>query len=207
MSRRLEELDIDTLTQICVFLDPLSLGRLTSTCRALRKATSQNEVWKRVTRDRWRLLNWPVKQGCGAVSDAAQAGQTPDPQGEHVCNVYHRLYSSNNSWNTDEFTSLQYPQAGRVCDFCVSRPSTHQALPGSHRVYILRDRLLDVWEPGSDTILKSVPLPKHLQYQAITETTPSTIAAARWDSGSIDIFSTLAEPELQPHATWHSPVK
>ena len=205
MSRRLQELDTDTLTQICAFLDPVSLGRLTCTCRALRAATSQNQVWKRVTRDRWRLLNWRVNQSCRAVSDAAQAGQRPDSQGEVTSNMYHRLYSTNNSWDTDEFVSLQYAQEGSVYDFCVSRPSTHHELPGSnHRVYILRDRFLDVWEPGSNKALQCIPL-QFNYHQAITETTAGTIAAARVESGSIDIISTLAEPELQLRATWHNP--
>ena len=199
MSCRLQELDVDTLTQICAFLDPVSLGRLTCTCKALWAATSQNQVWKRVTGDRWRLLNWRVSQSCCAVSNAAQAGQKAESQSEVSCNTHHRLYSSNNLWDTNEFVRLQYPQEGCVYDFCVSSPSTH------HRIYILRDRFLDVWEPGSNKTPQSIPLLLNY-HQAITETTPGTIAAARADCGSIDIFPTLAEPELQSHATWHNPL-
>lgn len=66
-SCRLHGLDTDTHTRISACLDPVSLARLSCTCKAWQAVASQNELWKRHTTNRWRFLNWPIAQDRSAA--------------------------------------------------------------------------------------------------------------------------------------------
>ena len=186
----LQKLDVDCKVMICAFLDPVSLARLSCTCRDWHATSVKDHLWQQIAQDRWRFIN------CTYTSCVSIQGHNPQAasKGAATQHDWHRLYARNNQWNTSQLQKSQFQTPGSVYDFSMSRtPRTATNLDtcdSDNKVYILQVDSLHIWDPSGNVLPSSFTL--SATYDKLIETAPGIVAATRQRlNDHIDILPVL----------------
>ena len=117
---KLCRLDQNLLSLIAAHLEPVSLAKLSCTCKHLRETASTSQLWERLSTDRWRFLNWHTLAASQSSTCAAddcngqpRSSVKSDTSTPAFTRSFHKLYASNNSWSHERSSGNNLPPISR----------------------------------------------------------------------------------------------
>lgn len=211
---QLRLLDLESLTRVCLRLDPVSLANFSCTSRELRDVCFQTCLWERLSKHRWQHTNADLCDPAPGLSESQQgtclARNTSSRQPLRKPSVdFRRVYASNNGWtpvNLQETCRHALPPE-TTWAFCVSRAPASQFCSGTGDALYTVDTGVHLWSTG-DSSYEGVTListggdrPSVEDVFSITELEPGFVATG-------DVYGKICLHDLRPDAaagtTWHN---